>query len=600
MPLTRAVEAAVRHVRSGNPLLPVSVVVPSPLVGQWLGARLFADTGHLAIEFLSLHELAWRVAAPSLLAQGRARVPESVDLALLLAAAAEAVAAPATPDYLRAAVAMRGFAPAALRTLRDLLAGEVGAAALEDASAAGVDPERLRLLARLARGFAGRLEAAGLLDRPTLLDAAAASLPSAAIGGVVLCEPGELPQAAVRFVAALQRSHPLVTLDRPLPAGTPRARLRRDAIRARLSGSPGSFAAEPARWRRRPGRRPRRRRWHACRETCSRRGARPASARRSRSTRRSASSRPQASRWKPSRSRASSSRPSPRAAPARTWPSCCTTSPATRRSSHRRSGVPACRRSSWRESRAVDPAARSLGLLLQLLGGDLERRAVMEFFTTARVPWEALLGEGAEIGAARWDRLSAEAGIVSGLDFVARAAPGAPRRACGQALGCRLGQIRLCDSLRVLIERLAADLAAFPASGGWSDFLAATRDAARPLGAALGCDARAARACPDPLGRHAPPPSREQFLARVLDLLATQTYREGGLEDERVFVGSIERARGLVVRSSLRSRPRRAQLPAACPPGPAAARRGARACSRPGCTTTRDAVEAERLLFFQA
>ena len=598
MPLTRAVEAAVRHVRSGNPLLPVSVVVPSPLVGQWLGARLFADTGHLAIEFLSLHELAWRVAAPSLLAQGRARVPESVDLALLLAAAAEAVAAPATPDYLRAAVAMRGFAPAALRTLRDLLAGEVGAAALEDASAAGVDPERLRLLARLARGFAGRLEAAGLLDRPTLLDAAAASLPSAAIGGVVLCEPGELPQAAVRFVAALQRSHPLVTLDRPLPAGTPRARLRRDAIRARLSGSPGSFAAEPAPMA--PASRPTspptslarlQRDLFAARRAAGECSPKPldasvcilAAAGESLEAVEIARLVQQAV--------AEGRRLSDVAVLLHDVPGYA----AQLASAFGRAGVPAF---FVEGDPAVDPAARSLGLLLRLLDGDLERRAVMEFFTAARVPWEALLGEGAEIGAARWDRLSAEAGIVSGLDSW-RARLRARRAELAARPWDAAREIRLCDSLGVLIERLAADLAAFPASGGWSDFLAATTTLLDRWVLRSGATRERLERVLNPLGRHAPPPSREQFLARVLDLLATQTYREGGLEDERVFVGSIESARGLSFGLVFVPGVVERSFPPPFRPDPLLLDEE-RTLLSPGLTTTRDAVEAERLLFFQA
>jgi hypothetical protein len=63
----------------------------------------------------------------------------------------------------------------------------------------------------------------------------------------------------------------------------------------------------------------------------------------------------------------------------------------------------------------VDPAAVGLGLLLALVGGDLDRRAVMELLTTAQVSWGAALPKDAPISPARWDRLSAEAGIVSGL-----------------------------------------------------------------------------------------------------------------------------------------------------------------------------------------
>jgi hypothetical protein len=121
----------------------------------------------------------------------------------------------------------------------------------------------------------------------------------------------------------------------------------------------------------------------------------------------------------------------------------------------------------------VDPAAQGLGLLLGLVGGDLERRAVMEFLTTARIPWEGLLGKDAEISASRWDRLSAQAGIVSGIDsWRARLADARKKR---EERGFEDDRdLRLHDSLVRLIDRLHRDLAAFPSEGGWDDFLGAT------------------------------------------------------------------------------------------------------------------------------
>ena len=58
-------------------------------------------------------------------------------------------------------------------------------------------------------------------------------------------------------------------------------------------------------------------------------------------------------------------------------------------------------------------AARSLLLLFRCRG--LERPAVMEFLTFAPVPFEVLLGPDAPARPARWDQLSREAGVVSGL-----------------------------------------------------------------------------------------------------------------------------------------------------------------------------------------
>ena len=73
------------------------------------------ETGHLGIHFLELHDLAWKVAGPRLLAAGRTRIPEDVDLALLLAEGQDATQGDGTPTYLKNAAGMSGFAPAALR-----------------------------------------------------------------------------------------------------------------------------------------------------------------------------------------------------------------------------------------------------------------------------------------------------------------------------------------------------------------------------------------------------------------------------------------------------------------------------------------------------
>jgi hypothetical protein len=92
----REIEQRVRELRAGSAFLPIAVVVPSHLLGTWLAHRLFEDTGHLAISFPLLHELAWQVAEAEALAQGLTPVPEHVDLALALASASEAAEAPGT------------------------------------------------------------------------------------------------------------------------------------------------------------------------------------------------------------------------------------------------------------------------------------------------------------------------------------------------------------------------------------------------------------------------------------------------------------------------------------------------------------------------
>jgi RecB family exonuclease len=59
-------------------------------------------------------------------------------------------------------------------------------------------------------------------------------------------------------------------------------------------------------------------------------------------------------------------------------------------------------------------AARSLLLLFRCRG--LARPAVMEFLTFAPIPFAELLGAEVQARTARWDEMSREAGIVSGLD----------------------------------------------------------------------------------------------------------------------------------------------------------------------------------------
>src|SRR5687768_10485421 len=109
--LASPLERAIREVRGGNPVRRVAVVVPTHLLGVSLSRSIFPGTGHMAIDFVLLHELAWTLASGALLAEGRSRVPENVDLAILLAAIPKAITDADTPAYLRDAAGMAGFAP---------------------------------------------------------------------------------------------------------------------------------------------------------------------------------------------------------------------------------------------------------------------------------------------------------------------------------------------------------------------------------------------------------------------------------------------------------------------------------------------------------
>jgi RecB family exonuclease len=586
----REIEARVRELRSGHPFLPVAVVVPSHLLGTWLAPRLFVDTGHLAISFLLLPELAWRVAEAGALAQGLGAVPENVDLALVLASAAEAAEAGETPGYLKDAVGTAGFGPALLRSLRDLAACGLGAEALERLAPRSADAERLCLLARSARGLGDRLDKARLLDRPAIYRLASAALPSPAVGGVVLHGVDDPPPAAAGFLEALRRNHPFAVVpETGLAAASPRLDGRQRALLLRLDVA----VAESERSGRQSSLQRMRQRLFE-RRTAT--GAQAAEAQPLDDTVHLLAAAGESMEAVEiarlvQQAVAAGTRPGQVAVllrdPARYA--------APLASAFERAAIAAF----FVEGEPrVDPAARGLGLLLDLVGGDLERRAVMELFTTARIPWESLLGKDAAISPAQWDRLSARAGIVSGLDSWRTRL--AEARVARQERGFEDDRdLRLYDSLLQVVERLRRDLASFPQDGGWSDFLAATLG----LLDAWIVDGRLVQERLErvigPLGRFAPAPTREAFLVRVRALLATQVYREGSLADDRVLVSSIAGARGLRFRMVVIPGLVERAFPTVARPDPLLLDEERETLS-PDLRTTRDVQEAERVLFLRA
>ena len=90
--LVARIEAAIRGFRTVDPFLPIHVLVPNHVLGTLLARALFADTGYLAIHVELPYEFAWSVAARDSLGAGLLPVPEEVDLAIVLNAAAAAVA----------------------------------------------------------------------------------------------------------------------------------------------------------------------------------------------------------------------------------------------------------------------------------------------------------------------------------------------------------------------------------------------------------------------------------------------------------------------------------------------------------------------------
>ena len=592
MPL--ALESAIRTLRASNALLPVKVVVPNHLLGVWLSRSIFRDTGHMAIEFVLAHELAWKVAAPSLLREGRTRVPENVGLAVLLGAIPAAVAERGTPEYLREAVKTAGFAPAALRTIEDLAGANLRPEHLEQAAPTAADPERLRLVARLWRAFEAGLEKARLLGRASLYGAAAKALPSDEVGSVVLCGSDDLSPAAGAFLEALGTHHPFALVADAPTASAPRHASRQQGLAARLpkavsAASRQQLSKEPT---------------DALARVKTRLFAEARSARTTTPTESAA--------LDPSlhilsaagealeaveiarliqQAAAQGTRYQDVAVLLRS-PDAYNVALA---SALERAGIDAFFVEGVPE---VDPAARGLSLLLELVGADLDRARVMEFLTSSRIRWANVLGPEAEVSPARWDRLSAQAGIVGGIgSWRSRLAQKKQDREDREYDDDR--DLRLYDSLARLIDRLDKDLATIPAAGSWGAFLDATLallDAwiERPTLTRERLE-RVLR----PLAQYAPAPSRDEFLARIRELLATQRYREGQLGDGRVFVGSIDAVLGLRFRIVFVPGLVERAFPGLVRPDPLLLDDEREALSK-DLRTTRDGQESERLLFLEA
>jgi HAD superfamily hydrolase (TIGR01549 family) len=407
-------ERVIRELRADEPLLPVVLIVPNRLLGVWLNQRLFVDTGHMAIDFMLAHELAWRVAAPALLREGRSRVPENVGLALLLGEIPEAIAHPDTPAYLREAARTAGFGPAALRTLGDLAGALLRPEALEAQASTAADPERLRLMARLWRGYEAGLEKARLVDRARLYRLAQEALPSSLVGGVVLCGFDDPAPAEAAFLEALRRHHPFAAVGAAPSSDTAgRHAARQEALTLRLEVTWGGV--EPS-------------------------GESALARMQSRLFAQAATSPADLDQSVQVLSAAGESLEAVEIAR-------LVQQAAAEGVRYREMAILLRSSAGYSVSLAaafdragidaffvegaprLDPAARSLSLLLDLVGADLDRGRVMEFLTTARVRWGSVLGPEADVSPSRFDRLSARGDRLPGCRPVLQAL--APRYRLG-------------------------------------------------------------------------------------------------------------------------------------------------------------------------
>jgi RecB family exonuclease len=122
-------------------------------------------------------------------------------------------------------------------------------------------------------------------------------------------------------------------------------------------------------------------------------------------------------------------------------------------------------------------AARSLLLLFRCRG--LSRSSVMEFLTFAPIPLAEMVGEEAAPEPSRWDALSRDAGIVSGLDrwmIGLRAHAEAEREAADQATASpeqrarRLRRATDADELLRVVELLSTTLDGLAGEATWADW----------------------------------------------------------------------------------------------------------------------------------
>jgi ATP-dependent helicase/nuclease subunit B len=124
-------------------------------------------------------------------------------------------------------------------------------------------------------------------------------------------------------------------------------------------------------------------------------------------------------------------------------------------------------------------AARSLLLLFRCRG--LTRSSVMEFLTFAPIPFAEMLGEEATPEPSRWDALSRDAGIVSGLDrwmIGLRAHAEAEREAAAFATASpdqrerRRARATDADELLRVVELLSTTLDGLAGEASWAEWSA--------------------------------------------------------------------------------------------------------------------------------
>jgi RecB family exonuclease len=450
-------------------LRPLVLLTPSLAAAVELPRRLASTGGALAgIYPFKLTDLARAVAEPRLLGRGYRAWDSGHDALLaarLLAESANALALP--PELPRTPVAAT-----LARTLQSLRRARIPPPRLEafaaDPAHASGDAERLRALARLYAAFHDALEGR-TADPVTLFAAAAAVLPDTDWldeAEVLLVDDLELDPAEREFVAALGRRRPVRVLRRDTPPSLRPSSFRAWAARhgieeVEMAATPLGPLAPPSvpeglsRLRRHlfeppPG--------AAVEDGAVSLVTAPGEAAEVRSITR--------------RLLAEAARGVPLEDMGVVLPRPETYAPLFT-DLLERIGVPHRLHPSL--PLRFGRAARSLLLLFRCRG--LERSAVMEFLTFAPVPFEEILGPPA-IVPARWDALSRDAGIVSGLDrwiIGLRAYAEAEAEAAETETGPerreeRARHVREAEALLRAVELLSTTLDGLAGSASWPDW----------------------------------------------------------------------------------------------------------------------------------
>jgi ATP-dependent helicase/nuclease subunit B len=200
-----ALADAVRDAKSGRPLRPVTVLVPTNAAGVMARRRLGRDVGVAAVDVVTLYRLAERLAGPALRGEGRLPVSTAVvDLAVRAVLAEHRTAFDEVADHPSTVVALRDLH----RELR--MAGPAALIRLQQASRRGRDAAHVSRL--VADRLAERWYDEGDLLQRAIDVVAAGGLPDA-LGRVVVFLPQSLGQLDVQLLRALgEQGHVTVLL----------------------------------------------------------------------------------------------------------------------------------------------------------------------------------------------------------------------------------------------------------------------------------------------------------------------------------------------------------------------------------------------------